>query len=91
MKECREPTNITSQVVSGILPIGAIKGEFLLRFARDRRRWLRWLFEAKKRYGACLLNYAVTSNHTSSSGRWPGPRGHTRNDAVDRWEDGAGI
>jgi len=34
-----------------------------LRFARDRRRWLRWLFEAKKRYGACLLNYAVTSNH----------------------------
>jgi len=39
------------------------KREFLLRFARDRRRWLRWLFEGKKRFGTCILNYAVTSNH----------------------------
>lgn len=39
------------------------KREFLLKFARDRRRWLRWLFEAKKRYGTRILNYAVTSNH----------------------------
>jgi len=39
------------------------KQEFLLRFARDRRRWLTWLFEAKKRYGIRILNYAVTSNH----------------------------
>lgn len=39
------------------------KKEFLLKFARDRRRWLRWLFEAKKRYGLCILNYMVTSNH----------------------------
>ena len=37
--------------------------EFLLKFARDRRRWLQWLFEAKKRYGLCILNYMVTSNH----------------------------
>ncbi len=37
--------------------------EFLLKFARDRRRWLHWLFEAKKRYGLCMLNYAATSNH----------------------------
>jgi len=36
---------------------------FLLKFARDRRRYLRWLFEAKKRFGLCLLNYVVTSNH----------------------------
>jgi REP element-mobilizing transposase RayT len=36
---------------------------FLLKFARDRRRYLRWLFEAKKRYGLRVLNYAVTSNH----------------------------
>ena len=36
---------------------------FLLKFARDRRRDLRWLFEAKKRFGLCVLNYAVTSNH----------------------------
>jgi len=35
----------------------------LLKFARDRRRYLRWLFEAKKRFGLCVLNYMVTSNH----------------------------
>jgi putative transposase len=39
------------------------KQEFLLKFARDRRRWLYWLFEAKKRFGLCVLNYMVTSNH----------------------------
>lgn len=39
------------------------KGEFLLKFARDRRRWMHWLFEAKKRYGLCILNFMVTSNH----------------------------
>ncbi|MBW2004626.1 MAG: transposase [Deltaproteobacteria bacterium] len=39
------------------------KREFLLKFAKDRRRWLQWLFEAKKRYGLPILNYAVTSNH----------------------------
>jgi len=36
---------------------------FLLKFARDRRAWLGWLFEAKKRMGLCVLNYVVTSNH----------------------------
>ena len=36
---------------------------FLLRFARDRRRYLYWLFEARKRYGLCVLDYMVTSNH----------------------------
>jgi putative transposase len=39
------------------------KKEFLLRFAKDRKRWCRWLFEAKKRYGLCILNYVATSNH----------------------------
>ena len=39
------------------------KKEFLLKFARDRRRWLQWLFEAKKRHGLSVLNYTVTSNH----------------------------
>lgn len=39
------------------------KREFLLKFARDRQRWLQWLFEAKKRYGLVILNYIVTSNH----------------------------
>ena len=39
------------------------KREFLLKFARDRRAWGRWLFEAKKRFGLCVLNYVATSNH----------------------------
>jgi len=39
------------------------KKEFLLKFARDQHRWLQWLFEAKKRFGISILNYAVTSNH----------------------------
>lgn len=36
---------------------------FLLKFARDRRRYRHWLFEARKRFGLCILNYVVTSNH----------------------------
>ncbi|VAX09137.1 Transposase and inactivated derivatives [hydrothermal vent metagenome] len=39
------------------------KKEFLLKFALDRKRWLQWLFEARKRYGLDILNYTVTSNH----------------------------
>ena len=39
------------------------KKEFLLKFARDRQRWRYWLFEARKRYGLCVLNYIATSNH----------------------------
>jgi REP element-mobilizing transposase RayT len=39
------------------------KREFLLRFLKDRKRWIYWLFEAKKRFGLRILNYAVTSNH----------------------------
>ncbi len=37
--------------------------QFLLKFLRDRRSWHRWLFEARKRYGLCVLNYIATSNH----------------------------
>jgi len=39
------------------------KQEFLLRFARDKRRWIAWLFEARKRYRLSILSYIVTSNH----------------------------
>jgi len=39
------------------------KREFLLKFARDRRKWQSWLFEAKKRYGLSILDFTVTSNH----------------------------
>ncbi len=38
------------------------KKAFLLKFARDRRRWLHGLFEARKRYGLSVLNDIVTSN-----------------------------
>jgi len=39
------------------------KKEFLLKFSRDRDRWVQWLYEARKRYGLVILNYTVTSNH----------------------------
>ena len=39
------------------------KREFLLKFKRDKKCWMSWLFEAKKRYGVCILNYMVTDNH----------------------------
>ena len=39
------------------------KKEFSLKFNKDKKKWLQWLFQAKKRYGLCILNYAITSNH----------------------------
>jgi putative transposase len=39
------------------------KREFLLKFSRDQRRYLQWLYQARKRYGLTILNYMVTSNH----------------------------
>ena len=39
------------------------KREFLLKFSKDRRRWLQWLYEARRRYALTILNYMVTSNH----------------------------
>jgi putative transposase len=39
------------------------KREFLLKFARDRRSYIRWLFEVRKRFGLCVLDFMVTSNH----------------------------
>lgn len=39
------------------------KREFLLKFGKDRHRWLQWLYKAKKRFGLVILNYVVTSNH----------------------------
>jgi putative transposase len=37
--------------------------DFLFKFVRDRKRWLYWLFQAKKRFKIHILNYMVTSNH----------------------------
>ncbi len=39
------------------------KREFLLKFGKNRHRWMQWLYEARKRYGLVALNYVVTSNH----------------------------
>lgn len=39
------------------------KREFLLKFTKDRLRWMQWLYEAKKRFGLVILNYVITSNH----------------------------
>jgi len=39
------------------------KREFLLKFSKDRKRWLELLFEARKRFSLSVLNYTVTSNH----------------------------
>ena len=44
------------------------KKEFLLKFAKDRQRWMHWLFEAKKRYGLAVLNFMITSNHLIVAG-----------------------
>lgn len=39
------------------------KKEHLLKFAKDRKIWRGWLFEARKRYGLKVITYAVTCNH----------------------------
>ena len=39
------------------------KKEFLLKFARDRSRYLELLYKAKQRHGLVVLDYIVTSNH----------------------------
>ena len=37
--------------------------QFLLGSEIERRRWVYWLFQARKLYGLSVLNYVVTSNH----------------------------
>ena len=39
------------------------KKDFLLKFSRDRQRYLHWLYQARTRYDVEILNYTVTSNH----------------------------
>ena len=39
------------------------QNEVPLKYRRDRYRWLYRLFEARKRYGMCVFNDTVTSNH----------------------------
>jgi len=42
---------------------GCHQRDFLFKFSKDRKCWLDWLYESKKRYNLCILNYMVTSNH----------------------------
>jgi len=42
---------------------GPSKKQFLLKFSRDRRRYLHWVFKANKRFDLSVLNYMETSNH----------------------------
>ncbi len=37
--------------------------KFLLNAETDRRRWLYWLYQARRRFDISVLNYVVTSNH----------------------------
>jgi len=37
--------------------------QFLLSHREDRRRWIYWMYQARRRYGVCVLNYIVTRNH----------------------------
>lgn len=39
------------------------KKEFLLKFSKDCRRWMQWLFTARRRYDLVILDYVATSNH----------------------------
>jgi len=39
------------------------KREFLLKFSQDRDAYRKWLYEARKRFGLCILNYMITCNH----------------------------
>ena len=69
----RALTVISYRATSGTSLTAAIEKHFLLKFARDRRRYLRWLFEAKKRFGLSVLDYIVTSNHVHLLVRDTGP------------------
>ncbi len=45
------------------------KREFLLKFPRDRRSWIEWLYQAKKRYsGLRVLNYNEIQNPKKRKG-----------------------
>jgi len=61
--ECVRFTPAGSRITFGTSPTAVIQRTFLFRFARERRRYLHWLFEARKRFGLCVLDYIVTSNH----------------------------
>ncbi len=44
-------------------------------FAQTRQWYIHWLYQARKRYGVEILNYAITSKHIHLvvRGAWLGP------------------
>ena len=48
------------------------KREFLLKFGKDRLRWLQWLYEAKKRYGL-VIGRQIRKNAKGFEFREPQP------------------
>jgi len=68
------------------------KREFLLKFPRDRRRWIEWLYQAKKRYsGLSVLNYMVHITYPPTCiGQWR-QECHPGFDKVGSWQNWSGI
>ena len=48
--------------------------QFLLNGESDRRRWLYWLYQARRIHKLSVLNYVVTSNHIHLLIQDPGPQ-----------------
>jgi putative transposase len=65
--------------------------KFLLKFARNRCRYLHWVFEAKKRFGLCVIDYMVTSNHIHLLVKDTGSKRHCPGYAAHRRAHGAGV
>ncbi len=65
--------------------------QFLLKFPRDRRCYVYWVFEAKKRFGLCVLNYIVTSNHVHLLVKDTGGNVIAAEHAVHRRSNRAGV
>jgi putative transposase len=57
--------------------------KFLLKFACDRQCCLRWVLEAKKRFGLSVLDYMVTCNHVPSSDQRHRPKRYRPQYAAD--------
>ena len=49
--------------MSGTSPTDAISGSSFSSSPRDRDRYRYWLFQARKRFGLCVLDFVITSNH----------------------------
>jgi hypothetical protein len=60
LRACVSPSKKRRQVPGPLLFCDLMSRD---QYVTQVRRYLRWLFEAKKRFGLSVLNYMVTSNH----------------------------